>query len=135
MPDLDVRDGRGGKFQLNSLPMSPVIEEDVHAQFGTGVEEMRTVGILAHYPGGFIGGDPVFAICEERPALAEIVRPVDVRSKVAAIQEAIHRGVGGSSTVRTGLNVLNAASRRKAFGCHVRPVFPIVASDKDQAIV
>ena len=110
---LDIGDGRVRQIELEALPVRAVIEGNVHAEFGAGVEQAGAVGIFAHHARGLIGGDAVLAVGEQRPGLAEIVGAVDEGREIAQ-QEAIDGGVRGAGFVRC--RVRCSARARRAGG-------------------
>ena len=65
--ELDVGDRRGGQVQLEGLPVGAVVERNVHAEFGAGVEQPGAVGIFADHACRLVGGDAVLAVGESRP--------------------------------------------------------------------
>ena len=131
---LDVGDRRDGQVQLEGLPVRAVVERDVHAELGAGVEQAGAIGIFAHDARRLIGRDAVLAVGQLRPGLAEIVGAIDVRREIAQ-QESIDRHVRGPRSVRARLDVLHAAARRQVLRRHVGPRLAVVARHVDQAVV
>ena len=132
--DLDIGNGRHGQVQLEGLPVAAVIERNVHAEFGSGVEQAGAVGIFAHHAGGLVGGDAVRAVGEPGPGLAEIVGAVNVGREIAQ-QVTVDGDIGGARPERAGLDVLHASAGRQACGSDIGPGLAIVARHVDQAIV
>src|SRR6185437_6607264 len=132
--ELDVGDRGDRQIELEGLPVGAVVEGDVHAEFGAGIEEAGADRILADDTGGLVGGDAIAAVGEQGPMRTEIVGAVDVGGEVAE-QIAIDGGVGGGSAVGRGFDVLDAALGLEASGGDVLPGLAVVAGDIDQAVI
>ena len=71
--DFDVGDGSGGQVHLKWLPQSSVIERNVHAKFGSGVQQAGAIGVFADHASGFVGRN---SLDDSRPGFAEIIRSI-----------------------------------------------------------
>src|ERR1035438_9074755 len=127
----DIANRRHRHVVLQGLPLRPVVEGDVNAQFGGGVEQPLGFGVFLHRVDvGAVGdaGDHVL------PGLAAIVRAIDMRLVIGNAM-AIHRRVGSDGIEMAGFDPGNLAPRRHGRRRDVGPRLAIVAGDVDQAIV
>ena len=115
--------GVSGRFSWKRLPVRAVVEGDVHAELGAGVEQAGAVGIFAHHARRLVGGDAVLAVGEQRPRLAVVVGAVDVRREIAE-QEAIDGGVGGAGRCGLGSMFCTRPPGGRSFGVTLVQVLP-----------
>src|SRR5687768_16714162 len=98
--DANVGDRRRWQVLRERLPVASAVEGDKRAELRAGVEQTLACRVLADNPGRVIEGDAVVAVGQQRPALAVVLRLVDVWLQIVFAQIAIDGGVGGAFAMR-----------------------------------
>ena len=115
--DDEIVDRGGGQIQFERAPVCAVVEGNIDAGFGSGVEQAALLGIFANGANeGAIGN----AVGELGPGLAVVGGFVDVGFEVVALV-AIDGDVGGAGVERRSVDEADAAPLRHIFGSDVGP--------------
>ena len=126
--------GTFGQIELERLPVPAVVERDVHAELGAGVEQPLAVRVLAHHARRRVGGDAVLAVGQALPRLAVVVGPVDVR-RVVAEQVPVDGVVRRARAVRRHVDERDAPALGQVLRRHVRPRLAVVPRQVERAVV
>ena len=129
--DDEIAHGSDGHVDLKRLPMVAVVEGNVDAQLGGGVEQAILLRVfLDGVDVGAVGdsGDDVL------PGLAAVVGAIDV-GRVVGEAMAIDGGVGGFGIEVAGLDLRDLAPGGHRRRGDVVPVLAVVAGDVDEAVV
>ena len=129
--DLDVAHGDPRQVELQGLPALAVVERDVHAELGGGVEQAPPLGVLADRVDEVAVAD---AGHDRLPAPAAVAGAVDVGPAVLEAV-AVHGDVGGPGVEVGGLDPGDLGPRGEGRGRDVGPVGAAVGAAPDEAVV
>ena len=122
---------RNRQIDLQRAPVRSVVERDIDAALGPGVEQtffLRVFSNCAHKNSvGNSGSDP-------GPSRSVVAGLVNVGREIVVLM-AVNRDVRSAGIVRRRFNQTNAAPFRKTLGRYVGPILPFIPCDLNQAIV
>ena len=127
-----VGDRDDGQVALERLPVRAVVERDVEAGLGAGVEQAAADRVFAHDARegrvGDAGDDLRPGLCRSRWSC---------RCTAAEVVELVHRrrDVGRALVVRRDIDGVDADPLRDALRRDVVPGLPVVAREVDEAVV
>ncbi len=131
----DVRDRGRREVLLQRLPPRAVVEREEHAELGAGVEQARTLRILANHSRRMIHRDAVVPARQLRPGRTVIVGPIDVGLQVVFAQIPVDGDVRRALPQMRRVDVLDAAAGREIGRRDVLPGLAVVARHVDRPIV
>src|SRR6185295_6920499 len=114
--------------------MCAVVERDVDAEFGAGIEQPGAIRILTNHARGLVWSDAVLSVGEPGPRLAEVVGAINVWREIAE-QIPIDGDISGSGSLWARLDILDAAAGRQVLRCDVGPILSVVARHVHQPVV
>ena len=132
--DLQVGDRRDRQVELERLPVGAVVERDVEAELGAGVEQPLARRVLAHDAHEVVGRNAVLAVGQQIPVGAVVVGAEDVRPEVVE-PVVVHRDEGAPRVLRRRLDHVDRRPLGHRLGRHVLPGGAVVARDVHQAVV
>ena len=129
--DHEVVDGNDRQVAAKSLPAAAVVERDVRAGLGAGVQQPLLGGILADHAREVVAGD---AAGDLRPGSPVVLRFEEVRPEVVLLV-AVRRDIRGPGVVRRGLDDRHERPAADPLRRHVLPRLPVVTRDVHEAVV
>jgi len=130
----DVGDRRHGEVLLEGLPVRSVVEGDVRAELGAGVEKTLALRVLAHHAREVVRGDSVRAVREQAPRAA-VVRGLIQPGVRVGLPVAIRGHVHAPGRPRGDVDGVHRRALGEAPRRHVRPRGAVVAGHVDEPVV
>ncbi len=131
--ELDVRDWSGGQVLLKRLPVGPIVEGDIHPEFGAGVQEAGPLWVFPNHPHGMVGGNAIVTRGDPGPRVSVVGRLVDVGLPVVKL-EAIDGHICFSGLMRRNVDGVHPSPLGKALRGDIRPLVASISGDVNQAV-